>query len=75
MTHPEALSQALSMARQYYSQCIIAAQKAEAIGDYASRDKELDDAERKASEMQWYQSRLDLMAVPLTYPQIMEAAE
>lgn len=61
MTHPEALSQALSMARQYYSQCIIAAQKAEAIGDYASRDKELDDAERKASDIEWYRGQLAMI--------------
>lgn len=73
MNHEQALSQALSMAQQYYSQCILAAQKAEAIGDYASRDKELDDAERKAGQIRWYQAELAMIEARET--EQLEAAE
>jgi hypothetical protein len=80
MTHIEALTSALSQAHQYWQMCITAARKAEAIGDIASRDKELADADRKAAQIDWYREQLAMAAVPLTYPKIetqpcLEAAE
>lgn len=78
ISHSQALTDAITMAQQYWQMCIVNARKAEAIGDIASMEKELADAERKSEQIQWYRERLDLAAVPLTYPKIearLETAE
>ncbi len=77
MTHVEALTDAISTAQQYWQMCMVNARKAEAIGDIANMEKELADADAKAEQIRWYRERLELFALPLTYPKIeaMEAAE
>jgi hypothetical protein len=72
MTHEQALSQALAYAEQYYVTCILAAQ-AEDIGDLVSRDKELDDADRKAGCIRWYRGQLAMIEARET--EQLEAAE
>lgn len=77
MTYAQAITDAISQAQQYWQMCIVNARKAEAIGDIANMEKELSDADAKAEQIRWYRERLELFALPLTYPKIeaMEAAE
>lgn len=76
-SHSQALTDAISTAQQYWQICMVNARKAEAIGDIANMEKELADADAKAEQIRWYRERLELFALPLTYPKIeaMEAAQ
>lgn len=61
MTQREALNTGIALARQYWSSCIIAAQKARKLGDHAYAELQLQDADRKAEQIRRYEEDLAML--------------